>query len=531
MDFLRIKKISISTLSPVHVGCDEEYEPSNYVIRNGLLYSLDMAAVADGIDPAEKKTLGSLKTVGAIQQFFKSRREKFARFASHVVEVVEEIASEYEEKAGKPVQQNHGGEPVYNLFPIMRTSHHPCDASPCLPGSSLKGSMRTAWLDAANRKHPFRRGRDPKNAHRELQQQLLGYEQGSFENDPFRHLKVADAHHPEDADPAPCRVVYAVSKKKRPSERGSPELKVFVETIHGQIADAFSGELRFTGKIDWSELCDACNDFYVPQLQAELNHPHLSALLDRDWKKVLQDIVSEEMSELRKNRQGFLLRVGRHSGAESVTLNGLRDIKILKKKGEPPDFRPETTEKRFASRTRAADGGLLPFGWIWVESCEDAYQHVSASLKEKLQFWSRPARETYRERMQLVEDARIAREEEERQAVLLRLRQEADAREKAEAEAAKQAMLASMTPNLREIEVLRCEIEKKLAGPKLKESDAFWGGRIKKFAMTAQQSPEWTLDEKIALADMLEEWAGRLMLMDRKDLRKKLGLSALRGLA
>ncbi|OGT18810.1 MAG: type III-A CRISPR-associated RAMP protein Csm5 [Gallionellales bacterium RIFOXYB12_FULL_54_9] len=263
MEFMQIKPITISTLSPLHIGCDEDYVPTNFVIKNKLLHYFDIVSLADELTDAERGTLGNQQTIGAVQQFFKSRRDRLAPLASHLVEVASDIAKEYEEKAGKPTQQGAGGAPIYNLFPISRTVYNPLDASPYLPGSSLKGSMRTAWLNAVN-KGQYLQSAD-KNINRNLQQRLLGYTNGKFENDPLRHLLVADAHYPEDGEPAPAQVLYAVSKKKRLSERSTPELKVFLETVHGLLSDTFTGEIRFTdNKITWATLCDACNEFYFP---------------------------------------------------------------------------------------------------------------------------------------------------------------------------------------------------------------------------------------------------------------------------
>lgn len=533
VEFMQSKQITISTLSPVHIGCDEDYVPTNFVIKDSLLHFLDMAVIADELNDAERTALGNLQTVGAIQQFFKSKRERFAPLASHLVEVATDIASDYERNAGQPVQQGAGGAPAYNLFPIARTAYNPLDAAPYLPGSSLKGSMRTAWLNAVNNNQPLQATdkADKKNINRNLQQRLLGYTSGKFENDPLRHLLVADAHHSEDGESVPSRILYAVSKKKRLSVHGSPELKVYLETAHGLLNDAFSGEIRFTGdKISWAKLCDACNIFYFPQLQEELNHTHLSPILDTTWRELLNGLLNGELNELRQHRQGFLLRVGKHSGAESVTLNGVRDIKILGKRGAPPSYRPETTEKRFASKTKIADSGLLPFGWVWVESCEDSYQHVSRSLRDKLQPHASEVRQAQRERTQRIEEAQQARMYAVQIAEQQRQQAEAEARQQAEAESTRQAALNTMTPNLRAIEELRAEIEKKLAtGIKLKVSDAFWGERIKKLAEQSLASTDWSAEEKIALAGMLQEWAGKLMALDAKDLRKQLKLTALRG--
>lgn len=412
VEFMQIKPITITTLSPVHIGCDEDYVPTNFVIQNNLLHYLDMATIADDLSNEERSKLGNLNTVGAIQQFFKSKRERFAPLASHLVEVATDIANDYEKNAGQPAQRNADAHPIYNLFPISRTAYNPLDASPYLPGSSLKGSMRTAWLNAANKGQPLQTADrvDKKNINRNLQQRLLGYASGKFENDPLRHLQVADAHHLEACEPAASRVMYAVSKKKRLSERGSPELKVFLEAIQGLLNDAFAGELRFTGdQISWASLCNICNQFYIPQLQEALSHDHLSPMLDTAWRSLLNDMIINELKELSREQQGFLLRVGKNSGAESVTLNGVRDIKILGKQGDPPTYRPETTEKRFASQSKKADSGLMPFGWVWVESCDDQFQHISRSLRDKLQPHATLIRQAQRERVQNMEDAKQIR--------------------------------------------------------------------------------------------------------------------------
>lgn len=88
--------------------------------------------------------------------------------------------------------------------------------------------------------------------------------------------------------------------------------------------------------------------------------------------------------------------------------------------------------------------------------------------------------------------------------------------------------LETLAPNLRTIEEVRIEIEKRLPRGKIPKSDAFWG-KIKKLAI--EQSNDWSAEEKCVLADMLQEWAGKLSNMDAKDMRKDLKLSVLRGQA
>ena len=144
-------------------------------------------------------------------------------------------------------------------------------------------------------------------------------------------------------------------------------MQVFLETVPEGLAGTFQGEIRLakSAKFTWAELCDACNAFYLPQLEAELDHAVLGALLDPQWKGLITGLLTDEMAALAAARQGFLLRVGRHSGAESVTLDGVRDIKILGPRvdgKQQSDYRPQTTEKRFASATEAGTNGLEGIG-------------------------------------------------------------------------------------------------------------------------------------------------------------------------
>lgn len=533
MSPVTIRRVGISTLSPVHVGCDEVFEPTGFVIADGLLHLVDPAVLTSSLDEREKAQLGKLAfdadPIGPIQQFFKARRDRLAPLATQSIDVAADIAREYEDKAGQPQARGGDGRPVYNLFPMARTAFNPLDGAPYLPGSSLKGSIRTAWLSRENKGLPPHE--DEKRNPAKLQQRLLDYAPGKFENDPFRHLHVADAHADPERSAPPTRIAYAVSKKKRESERGSPELKVYLETVRETLADVFVGELRFTGgKIDWAGLCDACNAFYRPQLEAELDHPHFAPLLATDWRQLISALLGDELDELMIARQGFLLRVGKHSGAESVTLDGVRSIKILGAKGQPPSYRANTTEKRFASATRAAQNGLLPFGWIWIDGSDDTHRHIAIAAADKLARLGQPIRAAHAERQAAVESRREAQAVIAAEAVRRQVEAQAAAQAEALAQAAREAALAAMTPNQRRIEEFKAACAMRagqLMGSKDNPNTAFHQ-KARELAKAAIEGTDWTADERIATADAIEEWLPKLVKIEIKDERKKLKLAALR---
>ena len=86
-----------------------------------------------------------------------------------------------------------------------------------------------------------------------------------------------------------------------------------------------------------------------------------------------------------KAGNAFLLRIGRHSGAESVTLNGVRQIKILEGKG--PDgklqssYQSEAKTVWLAAETAADRSNMLPFSWVLVELQDNPNPEVQELLK------------------------------------------------------------------------------------------------------------------------------------------------------
>ena len=517
--------LSISTLSPVHVGCDAVYEPSNFVIHEGLLHALDVADLAASLTTAERNELKSRadqrEPVGALQQFFHNNAARLAGFSRHQVAVAEAIVRDYEQKAGVAQQRGPGGTATYATFPIARTAFNPADNAAYLPGSSLKGSLRTAWLNHLNRGQALDRAAvgDRRNANRQLQENLLGYSARELHKDPLRGVRIADAL-PDTDEAPPTRVLYAVSKKKRlprDGERPPQELKTFLETVPECLPGVFQGELRLAGDIRWRALCTACNDFYLPQLEAELAHPVLGGQLDPAWKRLIAALLADELEALIAAQQGFLLRVGRHSGAESVTLDGVRHIKILGPRVDGKqtfEHRSQTTEKRFASQSKAASGGLLPFGWIWVDACDDAHRHLADALRAQLAAHSQPLRDAQRERLLRNEEMVLQREQE--RAAAEEQQRIAAAQEQAllDAQTARQAELAMMTPSRRRIEEFRAEFAAR--------ANQLRGGR-------ERQNGDWSADERRQVADAIAEWLPQVVEKIDKDQLKKLKLSALRG--
>ena len=83
----------------------------------------------------------------------------------------------------------------------------------------------------------------------------------------------------------------------------------------------------------------------------------------------------------------FLIRIGRHSGAEAVTIEGNRNIKIMQGYREPPKYsRYGSTTIWLASETArpTANNGLTPFGWAVLEIVPfDAGKGLFATVRKE----------------------------------------------------------------------------------------------------------------------------------------------------
>jgi len=199
------------------------------------------------------------------------------------------------------------------------------------------------------------------------------------------------------------------------------------------------------------DVAAACNRFYRPQLDAELGLLAQRGYASEAWIADACAVVSGFEEQIKRNT-AFLLRVGRHSGAEAVTLNGVRSIKIMRGKGEQPDYLKAPKTIWLAATSQEASGGLLPFGWVIVELSPPGQTPaplpgaVSAIAK-----YSDAAREWTQAQAERHEALRAEREKDEaaqreRQAQAEREQQRAEAAAREECE-----RLERMTPLEREL--------------------------------------------------------------------------------
>lgn len=489
MKFIDQHTLKFSMLSPLHIGCDETYEPTNYVIDEDALYEFDPHRSGQSLPPKERQNLLTIASgrpnqdmLKRVQSFFHQNREVFMLNAVKSVPVNSGVVALYNERIGKTAQHEGGGRQVINKLVIERTSYTPATRKPYLPGSSIKGAIRTALLDRINGGR--RAERDEKN--RDLQQRLFQYSMRELHKDPMRLVSVADAHGMSAVELPVSEICFAVNRKKHPvkvngkavrSQAEQRGLYQLLECIPAFCHESFPGTINFQSALSghddklpveslrWNieDIADACNRFYRPLLEAEMELLAKQNYLDPGWMEKINELLNDQRFWQKSNR--FIMRVGRHSGAETMTLDGVRNIKIMQGRNEKPKFEKESKTVWLASSDKDAHTGLIPFGWVLVEvdstESDPAVFTRSESNDHLLKFWQ--AKTSEKVAGLLAEhEKRIAaqRAEEERE----RLAEQEESRRQQILE----EKLRSLTPLARDLETQ--------AGTEKWESDkdAFW---------------------------------------------------------
>jgi len=142
----KIYNFQIKIKSPVHIGCGEEFDITNFYIdrEKKKLINFNVSDFISKLNERgklnefENKCKSSdLKTVVSfINEFFKNNEN---RVAGYELEVPNDLIDHYNNCLQNPN--------LFNQFQIFRTAYLPYNNMPYIPGSSIKGALRTAFLE------------------------------------------------------------------------------------------------------------------------------------------------------------------------------------------------------------------------------------------------------------------------------------------------------------------------------------------------------------------------------------------------
>lgn len=396
MSFIESKAVQITTLSPVQLGSGEDFYPTNYVITDeGWLHHFDELALSYALKGNLSKLSNALESqrgddmILSIQRLIREYSKDLSKLAFYSLPVSHGFLNFYKSRIGQVAQRETGNKRIVNRLQISRTFIHPHKHVPIIPGSALKGAIRTAIVNElaqhklAELKH---------QASKKVQEKVLGYSR--VNEDPMKFFKVSDAEYHHSY--LPTEIMFSVSRKRKPKANYEPAegVSTYMEVISPYRFQAFTSDLRFVEAMDqkknshipssFAEVAKACNAYYLPKLKLELEQLSQQAdYLDSDYVAAINQLIESEWETMLKANKIFVLRLGKFSGAQDKTLDGLKSIAIKVGKRDYEN-KPETHEVRLAAEIDTKQKhGLLPFGWVLVQQ-QGVHLPKTAELLDQL---------------------------------------------------------------------------------------------------------------------------------------------------
>lgn len=371
-------KLIIEPMTPVHIGTGVELTPLDYKLTSQLgelnfkkimylKFSSDRI-LERLIECNDMKKLVQFEKASVsgnmkeLQAFFQNNLSTLEDL-DYPCEVTKGFVSRYNSNSGK--------DPYDNALQVYQIYRPEGSKAPVIPGSSLKGSIRTAILNhilynLPNKqyeklKDEYLQDNDKSKAKFEpkLQKKLLENYSDAKE-DPFRGVQIADCIF-SAKNTQLVGELYNVSLKK--DEIEPIGIQIIAEVLKGSLMGSFKraettividSDLQKTNqlskKITMTDIIKSCNDFYKTQFDKEFEKFYendFSESCDKmdDLDKRIADIV-------KSNDNSFIIRVGRWSQVEFVTMGS--------------DFRNPKTPTRKWGGTRTLfdyNGQYLPMGW------------------------------------------------------------------------------------------------------------------------------------------------------------------------
>jgi len=413
-------RLKLTAITPIHIGSGDVYEPTNFIIDGGVLYTFKDEDFFEKLPDIKRTALLNIATENKpdsfvrLHKFVKENKNIVKEIAMGMATVSQELQKAYDNILGEVRQiegKGRNADRVFNKFEIQRIQRKQIKTDAdifantgYIVGSALKGAISTAYQEFIYKKDGLKavekkfqaRGRD-------------------ISKNIFKNFKVSDSF----VKKVNTKIGYALNKDRFEYDFHNPKanikLSTYIEII--EAGSEFITDINYeTLKIE--EILESCNKHYMPIFRSIFSDKeHIFRYLDKDFYEKYR------FFELKPNQ--YLIRVGKHSGARAVTIDGLRDIKS-KISGGGPKSKPNKFEHREDETTTWLFGnnpntnsGLLPFGWVIAEiinedlpqkeAVEPIYQRYIEKLSKKIEVSQKQLEEKKR-----IEKERKEKEEQEK---------------------------------------------------------------------------------------------------------------------
>jgi CRISPR-associated protein Csm5 len=382
--------VTITPLTGVHIGTGEELTPLDYkisLVKSGKMryfkFSSDrilerLIKQKEDLTVFERASVaGNMKE---LQKFFQCNCTVSTDF---------EYSCDITNGFNKLYDYNIKEDPIKNAAHVLQMYRAEGSPNPVIPGSSIKGSLRTALLnyiladpEYKNRYdgllHEYDTIMEEKRGHvlakniaryeTTMQKNLLGY--NDAKNDPFRCLSISDCMFKATGTQLTGRLKNIAYSKTSGKLTGLDKLQIQAEVLRGTLlggttsveivisidTDLQTIFLHGNNKISMQKIIDSCNDFYWSAFQDEYDRFYKNSIDDSSRTiHALKQLLDTSRSETQ-----CIFRVGRWSQVEFVTFE--------------ESFRKPDASKG-AGNTRTVfdyDGQYVPMGWCVLTVKEPA---------------------------------------------------------------------------------------------------------------------------------------------------------------
>ena len=352
---MKTYRLKLTALSPIHIGTGEDYEPINYVIdkmdvktADGKIIKRDYMFVFDemefysNLDDIKKAEFNKIVLDTSYDARFKLygfivlNKLVAKKVAFQKIWVFPPVANEYYNAIGKVVQKEGNGNKVFNSFIVSKTYISPNKNKAVLLGSSLKGSISTAYQE-----NLYKKSKDYEN----VQNLMLKPTKENL----FKNFLIADAN--------PLKVATFIDKavnlkRKKATTNDNQGVPVKLQAI--MQTSQFETQVTIKDKLNFDQIMQSCNEHYLPLFKSQFDYE-----TDEFTRKTLSDNFVKKYENFTLEKNQFLLKVGKYSGARAVTVDGIRNIKIMQGKNKQPRYANEETTLWSINQ--------LPFGWLLCE--------------------------------------------------------------------------------------------------------------------------------------------------------------------
>jgi len=363
-------RLKIKAISPIHIGSGEIYEPTNFVIDNNILYYFKDEDFYLNLSEIDRKRFMQIVNENRddsfirVHKFVKEKKEVVKNIAYLKVKTSKGIQKEYNKVVGN-IRQLEGKElkKVFNKFEIQRIQRKQLKSkngyayTGYIVGSALKGAISTAYQE-----YIFKT-----EGPRSLEEKF--YSQDISKNI-FKDFKVSDSL----VTKISTKIGFALNKERFEYDFNNTNNNI---KLHTQIeviepTSEFIVHIEYDeSKLNLNKILESCNSHYLPIFESifaeETNNK------EEFISEYLSDEFFDKYVDFKPKKNQYLIRVGKHSGARAVTIDGMREINV-KVSGGGPKRKPnkwetleeETTTWLYGDYPKSNEN-LLPFGWMICE--------------------------------------------------------------------------------------------------------------------------------------------------------------------